>query len=98
MAPRFGRENPTPGGFVPPGKSSIVFLTVSTEHREPWLACDEAHVHLLRAWESATAWKIGDYLLMPDHLHCFCSRMDERFEIEQRITFWKRQFRRLHGR
>lgn len=98
MHPRFERENPAPGVLETGVNSRIVFLTITTEHRERWLACDEAHRHLRAAWHSARAWLIGAYLLMPDHLHCFCSRADDHFEIEQWITFWKRQFRRLHGR
>jgi len=46
----------------------------------------------------ADAWMVGRYVLMPDHLHLFCAPVDERFTIESWITFWKRSFRRLHGK
>ncbi|MBI4325852.1 MAG: hypothetical protein HY674_11385 [Chloroflexi bacterium] len=52
--------------------------------------------HLLQAWESAEAWLAGYYLIMPDHLHFFSAPRDLKFTIEQWITFWKRQFRRIH--
>lgn len=32
---------------------------------------------------------------MPDHLHLFCAPLDETVAIEDWVTFWKRQFRRL---
>ena len=38
-----GRQNPSPGVHLQSGQSNIVFLTVTTEHREPWLANAEAH-------------------------------------------------------
>lgn len=52
---------------------------------------------LLDAWRKADAWVIGAYVLMPDHLHLFCSPTDEEVAIERWITFWKRQFRREIG-
>ncbi|CAN5466087.1 hypothetical protein BH20VER3_BH20VER3_08980 [soil metagenome] len=40
---------------------------------------------------------VGRYVLMPDHLHLICAPLKEEVEIETWITFWKRQFRRIHG-
>ena len=80
------------------GRSNLVLLTVTTEDRNPWLANEVAHEHLRQTWQAATAWLVGDYLLMPDHLHLFCAPHDLAFTIEQWITFWKRDFRRRHGR
>ena len=48
-------------------------------------------------WSEATAWLVGDYLLMPDHLHLFCAPRDLHFTIEEWIGYWKRQFSRKHG-
>ena len=41
---------------------------------------------------------MGDYLLMPDHLHCFCAPRDVRFTIETWISYWKREFALRHKR
>jgi putative transposase len=35
---------------------------------------------------------------MPDHLHVFCAPADPSFALETWICFWKREFRRKHGR
>ena len=35
---------------------------------------------------------MGDYLLMPDHLHLFCAPRDLQFTIEEWIKYWKREF------
>jgi len=93
-----GRSNPSPGVHLQSGQSNIVFLTVTTEHREPWLANAEAHRLLRETWLAARAWLVGDYLIMPDHVHLFCEPREPGFEIEQWITYWKREFRRRHGR
>jgi putative transposase len=91
-----GRKNPAAGVHVQLGRPNFVLLTVTTEDRKPWLNNAEAHRHLCATWTAATAWLVGDYLLMPDHLHAFCAPRDLSFTIEQWITFWKRDFRRWH--
>jgi putative transposase len=93
-----GRKNPAAGVHVQFGESNIVLLTVTTENRVPWLANPVADRLLRETWQNAKAWLVGDYLLMPDHLHAFCAPRDLSFSIEQWITFWKRDFRRQHGR
>jgi putative transposase len=93
-----GRKNLASGVHVHLGEPNFVLLTVTTENRIPWLANKTAHELLHKAWLEATAWLVGDYLLMPDHLHAFCAPRDLTFAIEQWITFWKREFRRHHER
>ena len=93
-----GQKNPAPGVHFEFGESNIVLLTVTTEHRAPWLADAVAHQFLRETWKATKAWLVGDYLLMPDHLHALCAPRDFSFSIEEWITFWKRDFRRRHGR
>jgi putative transposase len=93
-----GRKNPASGVHFDFGGSNIVLLTVTTENRTPWLADTTAHRLLRETLLEAKAWLVGDYLLMPDHLHAFCAPHNFAFSIEQWITFWKRDFRRRHGR
>jgi putative transposase len=95
------RQNPSPGGHVQLGQSNIVLLTINTEKREPWSANERVHQLLHQTWSEVTAWLVGDYLLMPDHLHLFCAPRDFYFTIETWISYWKREFslkrRRLAG-
>ena len=91
------RRNPSSGVHGQLGQSNIVLLTIATQKREPWLADKTAHQLLHQAWSEATAWLVGDYLLMPDHLHLFCAPRDLHFTIEEWIGYWKRQFSRKHG-
>lgn len=39
---------------------------------------------------------VGRYVIIPDHLHLFCSPLNEQFTTENWITYWKRTFRRMH--
>jgi len=55
------------------------------------------HEALVLSWKRANAWLVGFYLVMPNHIHLFCSPQDEECEIEHWIAFWKREFRRLIG-
>lgn len=93
-----GRRNPATGVTIQLGQPTIVLLTVTTENRNPWLANSIAHRLLHETWQEATAWLVGDYVLMPDHLHAFCTPKDLSFTIERWITYWKRDFRKRHGR
>ena len=92
------RQNPASGVHVQLGQSNIVLLTINTEKREPWLDNETAHQLLRQTWSEATAWLVGDYLLMPDHLHLFCAPRDLKFTIEAWIKYWKREFNLKHGR
>jgi len=93
-----GRKNPSSGAHIQLGRPNFFLLTVNTEHREPWLANATVQQLLHQTWQEAIAWLVGDYLIMPDHLHLFCAPRDLAFTIEQWITYWKREFRRKHGR
>ena len=70
-----------------------MFLTVCTEKRAAWLAQVSVQDALHRIWrDPATAWLVGDYVLMPDHLHLFCAPHDLKFTIERWMAFWKDRF------
>jgi putative transposase len=91
-----GRKNPAAGVHVKLERPNFILLTVTTQNRVPWLTNPTAHGFLRESWFAATAWLVGDYLLMPDHLHLFCAPKDLSFTFEKWIAFWKRDFRRRH--
>jgi putative transposase len=38
-------------------------------------------------------WLVGDFLLMPDHLHFFCTPAPGEFvQVERWTSYWKREF------
>jgi REP element-mobilizing transposase RayT len=51
----------------------IVYLTVCTKRRKPILANPAAHELLLASWREARLWLVGRYVIMPNHLHLFCT-------------------------
>jgi putative transposase len=91
------RRHPAKGVFIFRGQATIVFVTVCSRCRKSDLANAVVHDGLLRAWNKADRWVIGAYMIMPDHIHFFCSPLDETMEIEKWMTFWKRQLKRVLG-
>ena len=89
-----GRKHPAHGVHIDLGKPTIVFLTVCTKDRKPWLACDEAHDLLREVWREAGKWTVGRYVLMPDHAHLFCAPHDLDFPLDAWVRFWKGRFTR----
>ena len=92
------RDKPAAGVHLHTGESNLVFLTITTEQRLPWLASEITQHLLHHTWSEARAWMVGDYLLMPDHLHLFCAPHDVRLTIETWIRYWKREFSLKHQR
>ena len=97
MAKFVPRRHPAKGVYIDRGLAKIVFVTVCTQHRSQRLANPAVHEALLRAWRDADAWMVGAYVIMPDHVHFFCSPVNDEIQIEQWFTFWKRCFRKHVG-
>lgn len=74
-------ETPMPDRSRPPhfpgvshgSRASLFFVTVCTKDRQPLLATTSAHDTLLEAWAHGTTYRVGRYVLMPDHVHLFCA-------------------------
>jgi REP element-mobilizing transposase RayT len=72
------------------GQPTIIFLTVCTKERRPLLASPEMHNHLREAWSDSSRWLVGRYMILPDHLHLFCSPLaDCNIPLERWVAFWK---------
>lgn len=95
--PDVGRQTPVAGAHVFLGQPNIFFVTVNAKDAIPWMADETVQKTLVELWsKKATAWLVGYYLIMPDHLHFFCAPHDLHFGIDQWVEFWKRQFSRRH--
>ena len=90
-----GRKNPAPDVHIYDHNPTIAFLTVCTAKRKKGLANAKVHKALIKTWTAADGWLVGHYVIMPDHIHLFCAPQTHDFSIEQWITYWKREFRRL---
>lgn len=53
------------------------------------MACDTVHERLRAVWREATSWRVGRYVLMPDHVHVFAGQVDVACELETWVKYWK---------
>jgi putative transposase len=67
-----------------------MFLTVCTRNRRPLLASPSAHLLIGETWQQATHWLVGRYVVMPDHIHLFCSPgISPAHPLGLWITYWQ---------
>jgi putative transposase len=91
------RDHPAHRVIRLPNRPTIVFVTVCTKARQPVLASQTMHALLRDVWSSATAWFVGRYVIMPDHVHLFAAPGEPELSLTNWISFWKRTFTRRHG-
>jgi putative transposase len=90
------RKHPTHGVLFVEGQPTIIYDTVCTKGRIPWLACEEVHLLLREVWMEATAWLMGRYIIMPDHIHYFAAATENPIEYDKWVQYWKSQFSKRH--
>jgi|SRR5271165_964667 len=91
------RKHPPNGVLESETRPTIVFLTVCTAWRASWLANHAIHEALVSIWWSATYWKVGPYILMPNHLHLFAWPGILNADLDGWIRYWKSQFSNTIG-
>jgi putative transposase len=58
--------------------------------RRKLLASPSAHGAILTAWAVASAWLVGRYVILPDHLHPFCApNAIDAPPLKRWMRFWK---------
>ncbi len=76
----------------------VVFLTVCSAQRKSVFAEERVHKALLNAWQSADRWCVGRYVIMPDHLHLFCSPAVREYPaLKDWVRYWKSMTSRMLG-
>jgi putative transposase len=88
------RKRPAKGVCDDERIPTVVFLTVCTANRRPWLADDRIHKTLSQIWCSATHREVGPYVLMPDHLHLFARPGFGPATFDRWVQYWKSMFGR----
>jgi len=72
--PKPPRKRPNHHPVIDSGnRSIIVFATVCTRNRERLRANHLMQTLLCKAWKIAGDWRVGAYVIMPDHIHLFCA-------------------------
>ena len=86
------RKHPSKNSLLSSGfRSNILFVTVCTEGRRPLLACPDMVNKILSAWHRADKWAVGRYVIMPDHVHFFCSpATNPPHDFHLWMRYWKR--------
>ena len=54
-------------------RPTILFVTMNVQRNKPLMDNESAHAAFREVWKSANQWVVGYYLIMPDHVHLFCS-------------------------
>lgn len=73
-------------------KNPVYFLTTCVQGRVPLLADQTAHNILREEWREAEVrhdWRIGRYVVMPDHVHFFCVPVPMAKPLAVFIRHWK---------
>ena len=91
------RKHPAHGILFVEGQPTIVFDTVCTKDRKPWLANTEVHQLLREVWNDASAWLVGRYMIMPDHIHLFAALAKEEVDFKNWVRFWKSRFSKRYN-
>lgn len=76
----------------PRDSCDILFVTVCTNQRVPFLANNAIHLTLQKLWLEASHWIVGRYVIMPNHVHLFAVRAGSgKASLQQWIGWWKRE-------
>ena len=70
----------------------VVFLTIATARRRPILASVCVHQILRDIWTRSRerdGWHVGDYIIMPDHIHLFARPALDTCSLQRWIGMWK---------
>lgn len=90
-----GRQYPSKGVVLSPDMPLILWCTVRANERGVKWVAQETVMRLLQdIWQQqATKWRVGEFVLMPDHLHFFCcpENIRQGVEVERWTGFWKDQ-------
>jgi len=90
------RKHPAHGIQLQTYTPTIIFLTVCTKGRKPWLANSTVHELIRSTWQKADAWLVGRYVIMPDHVHLFAAPGVSEAPFNNWVRFWKSHFSRAH--
>jgi putative transposase len=68
----------------------ILLVTVCSKNRKPIFAEPDVFPLLTAAWHDATSWRVGRFVVMPNHIHLFCApAQSPPSNISHWIRFWK---------
>jgi REP element-mobilizing transposase RayT len=69
--------------WLPPEKAVIYFVTCCTAERQRCLARPPVHDAIRAAWQRLPDWRVGRYVVMPDHVHFFVMPADRQADLSK---------------
>lgn len=71
-------------------RSVIQVVTVCTFQRQPLRSLEAAHRVLEEVWQDDLVYRVGRYVIMPGHIHLFCSPNSYPAEpLNRWVSYWK---------
>ena len=71
-------------------QSIIQYVSMNVSRRRPLLADMASSAAILAGWTRANYWRVGRYVLMPDHLHLFCApAIFPPTPLKQWVEYWR---------
>ncbi len=73
-------------------ENPIFLVTTCVENRKPVLACEDIAKIFIEEWSTSLdrySWAIGRYVIMPDHIHFFCSSIEQKKRLSTYVGKWK---------
>ena len=70
----------------------VFFVTTCTNNRRRVLDSEAMHEIFVEVWKKAEelyGWYVGRYLIMPDHVHFFCTPRTDQSKLEYFVGKWK---------
>ncbi|MEY4667837.1 MAG: hypothetical protein RL518_536 [Pseudomonadota bacterium] len=95
IEPSVVRKYPYHSPMNPLQENNLIFLTVCTRGRVPWLESDIAHHVLRELWLDCSHWIVGPYILMPDHIHLIAGPASSQTSS---LTDWTAWWKRMSAR
>ena len=83
------RKRPSHGVLNVPATPTVVFITFCTQNRVKALANNNVHTTMQQIWRDADRWRVGRYILMPDHVHHFASPAHNQTTLDSWVTYCK---------
>jgi len=86
------RKHPAHGVRTRSDQPTIISLTVCAKDRHGWMADPQVHLMLRDVWTNASAWLVGRYVILPDHVHLFAAPGLAPIPLDNWVRYWKSQF------
>ena len=68
----------------------IILVTVCAHQRKPLFAKPDVATLIVADWQEAHGWNVGRYVLLPDHIHFFCSPANfPSPPLHRWVRYWK---------